>query len=121
MSTQAPVPKATSAKPNPVAAKPPVSTPPAAKAPVVTPPAAKAPVAKAPVVTPPAAKAPTAKVYANCAALNVDYPHGVGRPGAIDHTAKGKNPVTNFTVNATVYNANPNRDGDKDGIACEQH
>jgi hypothetical protein len=62
-----------------------------------------------------------AKTYTNCAALNVDYPHGVGRPGAVDHTASGKNPVTNFTIDATIYYANTGRDGDGDGIACEKH
>jgi hypothetical protein len=67
-----------------------------------------------------ASKAPTTsvKVYANCSELNLDYPHGVGRPGAVDHTS-GK-PVTTFTVNEDVYDANTGRDGDKDGIACEK-
>jgi hypothetical protein len=51
--------------------------------------------------------------------LRADYPHGVGLSGAHDHTAGG-HPVTNFTVNAAMYNANIDRDGDGDGIACEQ-
>lgn len=59
-----------------------------------------------------------AKTYPNCDALHVDYPHGVGRPGATDHTS-GK-PVTTFTVNQAVYDANTARDRDKDGIACEK-
>lgn len=63
----------------------------------------------------------SAKVFANCAALNQVYPHGVGIPGAQDHTASGTNPVTNFTVNAAVYDANSARDRDGDHIACEKH
>jgi hypothetical protein len=57
-------------------------------------------------------------VFANCKQLNAVYPHGVGRAGAVDHTT-GK-PVTDFTVNSSVYNANTARDGDGDGIACEK-
>ncbi len=45
----------------------------------------------------------------------------MGRHGAHDHTASGKNPVTNFTRNDAVYEANTARDRDKDGIACEKH
>ncbi|WP_088288674.1 DUF2510 domain-containing protein [Kineosporia sp. A_224] len=56
--------------------------------------------------------------YPNCDAMNVDYAHGVGRPGAKDSTS-GK-PVTTFVVNAGLYNANVARDGDDDGIACEK-
>ena len=63
----------------------------------------------------------TVKVYPNCDALNVDYPHGVGRPGAHDSTSSAKGPVTDFTVDQAVYEANTARDGDKDGIACERH
>jgi hypothetical protein len=43
----------------------------------------------------------------------------VGRPGATDHTS-GAAPVTTFTVNRQVYEANTGRDGDGDGIACEK-
>lgn len=57
------------------------------------------------------------KVYANCDEMHQDHPHGVGRPGAADHTS-GK-PVTNFYVDAELYEANDGRDRDKDGIACE--
>jgi hypothetical protein len=56
--------------------------------------------------------------YANCAALTVDYPYGVGLPGARDHTSG--TPDTRFTVNRAVYAANTGRDGDHDGIACER-
>lgn len=62
---------------------------------------------------------PAAKTYANCDALHQDYPHGVGRPGATDHTS-GSTPVTTFTVNRAVYDANTGRDRDDDGIACEK-
>ena len=64
-------------------------------------------------------RTPTATTYQNCAALNIDYPHGVGLPGATDHTS-GSEPVTTFTRNAAVYNANTGRDRDNDNIACEQ-
>ena len=60
------------------------------------------------------------KKYRNCAALNKDYRHGVGRSGAVD-TVRGKTkPVTNFTRNTSLYNANTGRDGDTDGVACEK-
>lgn len=68
-----------------------------------------------------AAAAPVKK-YRNCAALNKDYPAGVGLPGARDRVARGSKPVTNFTRNAAVYKLNAaGRDADKDGIACERH
>jgi len=60
------------------------------------------------------------KVYQNCKELNADYPHGVGRTGAVDSVKGGGSGVTNFTVNDAVYNANKARDGDGDGIACEK-
>jgi Excalibur calcium-binding domain len=55
--------------------------------------------------------------YANCTALHVDHPHGVGRPGAHDH---GPHPVTTFTVSAALYRANTHLDRDRDGVACER-
>jgi hypothetical protein len=58
--------------------------------------------------------------YANCAALNAVYRHGVAHKGAVDHVSGRTYPVTNFTVNTAVYNANTGRDRDKDGIACEK-
>ncbi len=64
------------------------------------------------------APASAAKRYKNCTALNKDYPHGVGKPGARDKTS-GR-PVTNFKVSRSLYNANTSRDRDKDGIACEK-
>lgn len=59
------------------------------------------------------------KDYANCTALNKDYPHGVGRKGAHDHTSSSK-PVANFYRNTRLYNLNASHDRDKDGIACEK-
>lgn len=63
-----------------------------------------------------------AKKFQRCADLNEVYPHGVGRPGAKDKVSASKPiPVTNFTVNAAVYEANRKKlDRDNDGIACER-
>ncbi|RKR19333.1 excalibur calcium-binding domain-containing protein [Arthrobacter oryzae] len=76
----------------------------------------------------PASAAPAPKSYANCAALNKVYPHGVGRAGARDKTS-GKR-VTNFRVDNNVYYYNDgvgprhvgehDLDRDNDGIACEK-
>ncbi|MHC3001527.1 excalibur calcium-binding domain-containing protein [Gordonia metallireducens] len=65
-----------------------------------------------------AAPASAATDYANCKALNADYPHGVGQPGAVDSTTS--TPVTNFTVDQALYDANDESDRDNDGIACEK-
>ncbi|MEA2169473.1 MAG: hypothetical protein QOF76_2773 [Solirubrobacteraceae bacterium] len=62
--------------------------------------------------------ADAAKTYKNCTALNRDYPHGVGKPGAHDHTSG--TPVTNFKHSKALYNANSGSDRDGDGIACEK-
>jgi hypothetical protein len=59
-----------------------------------------------------------ARSFPNCAALNRVYPHGVGRPGAHDHTSG--TPVTNFKRSSSLYRANRGRDRDGDGIACEK-
>jgi len=59
----------------------------------------------------------TVKVYANCDAMHQDYPHGVGRPGAVDRSSG--TPVTDFHVDQDLYDANDGRDRDKDGVACE--
>jgi hypothetical protein len=63
--------------------------------------------------------AKTPRKFRNCAALNTVYPHGVGRVGARDHTS-GTPPVTTFKRNTALYQVNKGRDGDKDGVACEQ-
>ncbi|MGZ8176726.1 excalibur calcium-binding domain-containing protein [Williamsia sp. SKLECPSW1] len=60
----------------------------------------------------------SAQTYANCKALNADYPHGIGKPGAVDSTSG--TPVTTFTVDANLYAQNKDRDRDGDGIACEK-
>jgi hypothetical protein len=66
----------------------------------------------------PPPRLPAPRAYPNCAALNAVYPHGVGRPGAVDHTSG--TPVTTFVRDAATYRLNPNRDRDHDGIACEK-
>lgn len=66
-----------------------------------------------------AAPASAATDYANCTELRADYPHGVGEPGAVDSTSS--TPVTNFTVDQALYDANSESDRDGDGIACENH
>jgi hypothetical protein len=58
--------------------------------------------------------------YANCTELKSDYPHGVGRTGAVDKVSGGGTPVTTFTRNDELYAINAESDGDDDGIACEQ-
>jgi hypothetical protein len=60
-----------------------------------------------------------AKHYANCTALNRDYPHGVGKVGAVDHVSSGK-PVKNFYRSDALYGANSRSDRDHDNVACEQ-
>lgn len=79
-------------------------------------------VAMACAVTVPAlavAPAMAATTYSNCSAMHEDYPHGVGKPGAVDSTSG--TPVTDFTVDADLYNANKKSDRDGDGIACEKN
>lgn len=66
-----------------------------------------------------ASAAPKPKKYANCKALNKDYPHGVGRTAAARDKTSGVR-VTSFKVNKAVYDLNPARDRDKDKIACEK-
>ncbi len=69
----------------------------------------------------PAQAAPPPLKYKNCAALNKDYKHGVGRKGAKDHVSGSTKPVTDFRVDSVVYTANKAKlDRDKDGIACEK-
>jgi hypothetical protein len=60
------------------------------------------------------------KHYANCTKLNKDYPHGVGKPGAVDHVSGHSKKVKNFYVSLGLYNANKGSDRDHDGIACEK-
>jgi hypothetical protein len=60
------------------------------------------------------------RVFANCTAMHAQYPHGVGRSGAVDHVRSGK-PVLNFYRSDAIYNANTKSDADHDGVACEAH
>ncbi len=67
----------------------------------------------------PAGAAPAApKRFANCTAMQQVYPHGVGRPGAVDKTSGRR--VTTFKRDRALYDANSRSDRDKDGIACEK-
>jgi hypothetical protein len=59
-----------------------------------------------------------ARSLKNCTAMHRVYAHGVGRPGAHDHTSG--TPVTNFKRSTSLYRANSRLDRDKDGIACEK-
>jgi hypothetical protein len=58
------------------------------------------------------------KTYKNCTALNKDYKHGVGKPGAKDKTSG--TPVTTFKRSKAIYKKNTKSDRDKDGPACEK-
>jgi hypothetical protein len=62
---------------------------------------------------------PAAAAFVNCAALLAVYPHGVGRPQAVDRT-RAKRRVGNFGRSSALYLANVRLDTDRDGIACEQ-
>ncbi|AMM20622.1 hypothetical protein AX769_11320 [Frondihabitans sp. PAMC 28766] len=60
-------------------------------------------------------------VYQNCKALNAVYPHGVARDGTKYDLVSGRHETvaSGTYFNTPLYNANPKRDADKDGIACE--
>lgn len=76
--------------------------------------------ASTPTPASPASTAPPASgahEFANCADMHKTYPHGVGKPGARDHTSG--TPDTQFVVSTALYDANSKSDRDKDGIACE--
>ena len=77
---------------------------------------AKTPITKATTTAP----LPAAQTFANCTALRAAYPHGVGMPGAVDHTSGSTKPVTTFTRSAALYEANAGSDRDGDQIACER-
>lgn len=59
-----------------------------------------------------------AKKYANCTALNKDYPGGVAKDNKV--TNKGGKTKYKPTVSAELYKLNASKDRDKDGIACER-
>lgn len=63
--------------------------------------------------------APPVVTFANCTAMHVHYPHGVGLANAVDHSSGS--PVTNFFRDNALYHANQKSDRDGDGIACEAH
>jgi len=56
------------------------------------------------------------RVFANCAEVWTVYPGGIARPGY-----KQVGPPLKKTphVDQALYDANPRRDADKDGIGCE--
>lgn len=60
------------------------------------------------------------RVFDNCTQLNSVYHHGVGKVGAHDKVKGKGTPVTTFTRETALYQANINRDGDHDGVACEK-
>jgi hypothetical protein len=66
---------------------------------------------------PPLKTALSVRVFKNCTAMHRQYPHGVGRPGAVDKTSG--TPDTKFFRSRPLYDANRRSDRDKDGIACE--
>jgi uncharacterized membrane protein len=73
------------------------------------------------VAAPADAAPPKPKKYANCAALNKVYQHGVAKKGAKDKVRGTTRPVTTFLVYTAAYNLNKAKlDRDKDGIACEK-
>ncbi len=115
----APTPAPAPAAPRTTAAAPPPAPEPepAPEPSPPSPPAPVEPVAPAPEPPPPPV---VARTYQNCDALNVDYPHGVGRAGAVDRVSGGGSPVTTFEVNDEVYAGNTGRDRDDDQIACER-
>ena len=59
-----------------------------------------------------------AKKYANCTALNKDYPGGVSKSSSTKN--KGGKTKKMPKVSASIYAANSKMDRDKDGIACEK-
>ena len=53
--------------------------------------------------------------FKNCKALNLVYTNGVAR----DQASKDRKTYSNPTVNASVYNANRQLDGNDDGVMCD--
>ncbi|HEX3686225.1 MAG TPA: excalibur calcium-binding domain-containing protein [Gaiellaceae bacterium] len=75
--------------------------------------------------SPHSAPAATTAWWTNCTHVHMQYPHGVGKLRAHDHTRSGTNPVTNFKRSTRLYNIgtsyNSRLDADHDGVACEKH
>lgn len=69
------------------------------------------------VLVPASADAASFKTYANCKALNKQYPHGVAKKGY----AKSASGLTGKPyVSTKLYELNKKSDRDKDGVACEK-
>ena len=121
--SQAPEPSPAPSLPAPAMSVPtPVqTTPPAIETPPATTPAIQAPPPPVqptpPPIVPPVT--PAAQAFANCTAMHLVYPHGVGVPGAVDRVSGSTKPVTTFTRSAALYAANAGSDRDGDQIACE--
>jgi Excalibur calcium-binding domain len=62
--------------------------------------------------------------FANCAAMNKEFPHGVAKAkGLRDKDKKGRilaHGVKTYVVIPAIYNQNKALDTDKDGIVCEK-
>lgn len=66
---------------------------------------------------PTSADAASFKTYANCKALNKQYPHGVAKKGY----SKSATGLTGKPyVSTKLYDLNKKSDRDKDGVACEK-
>jgi hypothetical protein len=61
--------------------------------------------------------ATAAKVFPNCKAVNKIYAHGIAKNSKVIKKANGL--TGRPFVSAKLYAANPGRDRDKDGVACE--
>lgn len=58
------------------------------------------------------------KKYKNCTELNKDYKGGVAKAASVQN--KGGKTKYKPHVSKELYEANKNKDRDKDGIACER-
>ncbi|HEU5150118.1 MAG TPA: excalibur calcium-binding domain-containing protein [Iamia sp.] len=56
------------------------------------------------------------RVFKNCAEVRTVYPGGIARPGYVQIGPPLKKAPH---VDKALYDANPARDADKDGIGCE--
>ncbi|BDV30862.1 excalibur calcium-binding domain-containing protein [Microbacterium terricola] len=62
------------------------------------------------------------KVFKNCTELNKVYKGGVAKKGVKSNMVSGKPKPFKVKpkIDTALYNANKNKDRDKDGIACEK-
>ena len=65
------------------------------------------PISVSPIVTP--------QIFKNCKALNQVYVNGIAR----DQASKDRKTYSNPIVNASLYNANRQLDGNDDGVMCD--